>query len=64
MSIGKASGLVLAEVELTAPIRCSQLPMWVGADVTHEPRYRSSGDAQGPWRAGVDPRLVETAGYG
>lgn len=36
------AGLVLAEVELEHPRVVLDLPPWVGAEVTHDPRYRNS----------------------
>ena len=53
---GDATGLVLAEVELDRVDQPIVLPHWVGADVTYDLRYRSSGIAQGLWRS-TDVRL-------
>jgi len=47
---GQASGLVLAEVELERIDQPFALPRWVGAEVTDNLAYRSSGIAQGLWR--------------
>ena len=33
-------GVVLAEIELTQPDQDLQIPDWVGAEVTGDPRYR------------------------
>ena len=33
-------GIVLAEIELTQPDQDLQIPDWVGAEVTNDPRYR------------------------
>jgi adenylate cyclase len=33
-------GIVLAEIELTQPDQVLQIPDWVGAEVTNDPRYR------------------------
>jgi CYTH domain-containing protein len=33
-------GIVLAEIELTQPDQALQIPDWVGAEVTADPRYR------------------------
>jgi len=33
-------GVVLAEIELTQPDHDLQIPDWVGAEVTDDPRYR------------------------
>lgn len=55
---GEASGLVLAEVELTSIDQLFALPRWVGADVTHDPRYHSEGILRGLWR-GADVPLAK-----
>ena len=34
------TGIVLAEIELTQPDQDLQIPDWVGAEVTGDPRYR------------------------
>jgi adenylate cyclase len=47
---GKASGLVLAEMELDHVDQSFVLPPWIGAEVTHDLRYRSAGIEQGLWR--------------
>ncbi len=36
---GENAGLILAEVELTNPNQVLNLPDWVGAEVSHDPRY-------------------------
>ena len=33
-------GIVIAEIELTQPDQVLQIPDWVGAEVTNDPRYR------------------------
>ena len=33
-------GIVIAEIELTQPDQALQIPDWVGAEVTDDPRYR------------------------
>ena len=33
-------GIVIAEIELTQPDQVLQIPDWVGAEVTDDPRYR------------------------
>jgi CYTH domain-containing protein len=33
-------GIVIAEIELTPPDQVFQIPDWVGAEVTDDPRYR------------------------
>lgn len=42
------SGLVIAEVELEHPSEQVALPPWVGAEVTHDPRYRNSALSSAP----------------
>lgn len=42
---GDAAGLVLAEVELKQDDQLVVLPSWVGREVTHDKRYRSSAIA-------------------
>jgi adenylate cyclase len=54
---GEACGLVLAEVELDRIDQPLVLPQWVAAEVTHDPRYCSSGIVQGLWRD-ADLRLA------
>lgn len=44
---GRHVGLVLAEVELTEAAQHVDLPPWVGAEVTHDPRYRNAALAEG-----------------
>lgn len=46
--LGANTGLILAEVELTDPNQPLSLPPWVGAEVTHDPRYFNSTLAQHP----------------
>jgi adenylate cyclase len=55
---GDAAGLVLAEVELERIDQPVVMPHWVGADVTYDLRYRSSGIVQGLWRS-PDSRLAK-----
>ena len=43
--LGATEGLILAEVELDRADRNVPLPPWVGAEVTHDPRFRSSAIA-------------------
>lgn len=52
---GEASGLVLAEVELTSIDQPFVIPRWVAAEVTLDPRYHSAGIVQGLWRDGHVP---------
>lgn len=37
--LGENTGLIFAEIELTAPDQIFSKPPWVGAEVTHDPRY-------------------------
>jgi adenylate cyclase len=46
---GANQGLVVAEVELTAADQAVELPAWVGAEVTHDPRYFNSRLAMHPF---------------
>jgi adenylate cyclase len=39
---GAAAGLVVAEIELQRPDQEFERPAWVGAEVTHDLRYRNS----------------------
>ena len=39
---GAAKGLVLAEIELDRPDQIFAAPRWIGAEVTHDPRYHSA----------------------
>lgn len=47
---GENSGLILAEVELTAENQIVTLPDWIGADVTDDWRYYNSYLARHPYR--------------
>jgi CYTH domain-containing protein len=42
---GRALGLTLAEIELDRPDQLYPVPPWVGAEVTQDPRYRTSAIA-------------------
>lgn len=54
---GENAGLVLAEVELDRPDQALELPPWVGAEVSHDPRYFNAGLVRRPYRSwGVPPR--------
>lgn len=46
---GSNQGLVIAEVELSAPEEEVILPPWVGAEVTGDPRYYNSNLAVHPY---------------
>jgi adenylate cyclase len=45
---GDNAGLVIAEVELDDPAESVTIPPWVGAEVTHDSRYRNSELARHP----------------
>jgi len=40
---GAVKGLVLAEIELDKADQVFAVPRWIGAEVTHDPAYRSAG---------------------
>lgn len=44
-------GLVVAEIELPTADHPLDLPLWVGAEVTTDARYRNSSLYQDPWSA-------------
>lgn len=47
--LGANTGLILAEVELTAPNQPVNLPDWVGEEVTYDLRYSNSNLARHPF---------------
>jgi len=47
---GDNAGLVVAEVELKHESDLVKLPSWIGAEVTHDPRYFNSNLVQNPYR--------------
>ncbi|HSM82947.1 MAG TPA: CYTH domain-containing protein [Nodosilinea sp.] len=49
--LGENQGLIVAEVELTSADQAVDLPDWVGAEVSHDPRYHNSNLARHPFRA-------------
>jgi adenylate cyclase len=51
---GAAAGLVVAEIELDFTDQEFALPRWLGAEVTHDPRYRNSAIALPGWSAPLD----------
>jgi len=53
--LGDNAGLVLAEVELQHETEAFARPSWVGADVSHDPRYYNSNLAQHPYRLWAAP---------
>jgi len=46
---GSNAGLIVAEIELDHPDRQIDLPDWIGADVSDDPRYRNSSLAERPF---------------
>ena len=55
---GRNAGLVTAEVELESEDADVELPPWVGADVSHDTRYRVahlSGSPYRDWKEGGAP---------
>ena len=46
---GENQGLVVAEVELSSENEEIELPEWVGAEVTHLPRYYNSSLSERPY---------------
>lgn len=48
---GDNAGLVLAEVELKEIDEPFELPVWVGKEVSHDPRYYSSCLAEHPYQS-------------
>uniref|UniRef100_A0A832M316 CYTH domain-containing protein n=1 Tax=Oscillatoriales cyanobacterium SpSt-402 TaxID=2282168 RepID=A0A832M316_9CYAN len=46
---GENAGLILAEVELTDADQAINLPEWIGADVSHDPRYYNANLAKFPF---------------
>lgn len=47
---GDNAGLVLAEVELRDETQSVPLPPWIGAEVTHDPRYFNANLVRHPFR--------------
>lgn len=48
--LGENQGLIVAEVELTSPDQVIDLPDWIGAEVSYDPRYQNSNLARHPFR--------------
>lgn len=46
---GENQGLILAEVELHDADQAVNLPPWIGAEVSHDPRYYNSNLAKHPF---------------
>jgi adenylate cyclase len=47
---GDNAGLILAELELQTPDQVIQIPDWIGAEVSHDPRYFNAHLARHPYR--------------
>ncbi len=47
---GANEGLVIAEIELAREDESFALPLWAGAEVSRDPRYRVSSLARNPYR--------------
>ncbi|MEO1069620.1 MAG: CYTH domain-containing protein [Cyanobacteria bacterium J06638_6] len=52
--LGANQGLIIAEVELTSPDQIVELPNWVGAEVSHDPRYLNANLARHPFNTWAD----------
>ncbi len=53
--LGENAGLIVAEIELASEDQAVEIPAWIGAEVTTDPRYRNSNLVERPysqWRAG------------
>ena len=48
--IGENTGLIVAEIELKSPSQKFKRPVWVGKEVTEDPRYSNSNLAKHPYR--------------
>ena len=54
--LGDNAGLVVAEIELPAEDAPFAAPPWLGAEVTHDPRYFNSSLAAAPFSTWPRPR--------
>lgn len=52
---GENQGLILAEVELESESDQVELPPWIGAEVTGDPRYYNANLSQNPYRQWPQP---------
>ncbi len=48
--LGENQGLILAEVELTHAGQTVDLPVWIGEEVTGDPRYYNSNLVENPFK--------------
>ena len=53
---GDNAGLVVAEIELPAEDAAFERPDWLGAEVTHDPRYFNANLASSPYSTWPDAR--------
>ena len=53
---GDNAGLVVAEIELASEDAAFEPPPWLGAEVTHDPRYFNSSLATAPYRTWPEAR--------
>ena len=53
---GDNAGLVVAEIELQSEDAPFERPPWLGAEVTHDPRYFNSSLAAAPYRTWPEAR--------
>lgn len=47
--VGENQGLILAEVELSDENQSVELPPWIGAEVSHDPRYFNAALSKNPF---------------
>lgn len=52
--LGEATDLIIAEIELAHRRQIFRRPSWVGAEVTHDLRFRNSAVAAGLWRTAAE----------
>ncbi|MEP6505223.1 MAG: CYTH domain-containing protein [Betaproteobacteria bacterium] len=53
---GDNAGLVVAEIELASEDAAFEAPPWLGAEVTHDPRYFNSNLASAPYSTWPEAR--------
>ena len=54
---GDNAGLVVAEIELPSEDAAFERPAWLGAEVTHDPRYFNSSLATAPYSTWPEARV-------
>lgn len=57
---GDNAGLVIAEIELAAEDEAFERPPWLGAEVSHDPRYFNASLIRHPYRTWADTAGSET----